>query len=58
MFLVGVIKTFALYNFYTPKNCILEVLGRQMSLYSLKNLVLFHRHKRLLSGGEERGGTE
>ena len=35
--LVGVRKTIALHHFQTPKNCILEALWKQMSVYPTEN---------------------
>ena len=36
--LAGVRKTFALHHLQTPNNCILEALGKQMSVYSCISL--------------------
>ena len=47
----GWCQTFVLHQFYTPKNCILEAIGKQISLYISVRKFLFQRRRKLLSGG-------
>ena len=47
-------KTFALHHFWTPKNCILEALWKQMSVCFCisARIFLFQRRSKILSGEE------
>ena len=51
MFLVDARKNFCTANFQTPKNFILEALGKKMSVCSVRTFLLQGRRK-FLSGGE------
>ena len=48
-------RIFALHHFLTAKNCILEKLWKQISIYLLKK-ILFPRCRKVLSDGGQDGG--